>query len=62
MNTDEAQRLKRRQELGQRVQERMLHHLLNYGPIRELKVGDIHVIAEMARTHAFEAMQELQEQ
>lgn len=48
--------LTRRQIAGQMVRDKMIMMLMNYSPVRELKVADLHVIAEMARSLAFEAM------
>lgn len=47
--------LKRRQEVGAQVEQKMLDFLLQYTPARELKLGDAHCIANAARLYAFDA-------
>lgn len=51
MNDD----LKRRQEAGAAVEEQMIKFLMQWQPVRDLRIGDVWQIASAARTYAFEA-------
>jgi hypothetical protein len=53
--------LRKRQEIANKVRERMLFALLDYSPCSTLTVSDVQFISEWARTIAFDAMTELEE-
>jgi len=47
--------LKRRQAAGVEVERKMIEFLMQWAPVRELKVGDVQQIATSARLYAFDA-------
>lgn len=48
-----ADDLKQRQEAGEQVERQMINFLMQFDPAGELKVSDIKVIANRARSLAF---------
>lgn len=48
-----ADDLKQRQQAGEEVERKMLDFLMQFDAARELKVGDVKMIAEQARLLAF---------
>jgi hypothetical protein len=51
--------LKRRQEIGDDVEHKMIEFLMQYGPARDLKISDAKEIARTARAYAFDSTQKL---